>query len=289
HPVTRHIAVAYWKGGDELMDSQIVRTSRIDKITAWGGMSSVRHIQKFLQPGIDLIALNPKYSMSMLGRETFASEAAMDEAAVGIATIAGFFNQTACANTRIVYVESDTDDAAMDKVIAFGRKVLAAYPTLPEVLSTPAPHPNRELEAEMEAVALEDDFYHVEGDTVNGGFVVCKFNDRVDFYDQLNNRVINIVPVNDLSDVIKWCDDTTQTVGIYPEAVRDRVVDAFALAGVQRLVPLVGGDPVTVYHGMHHMPPGSPHDGIEPLRRSVRWVIDMRPVEHAAHLSIAAE
>ena len=31
---------------------------------------------------------------------------------------------------------------------------------------------NRELEAEMEAVALEDDFYHVEGDTLTGGFVV---------------------------------------------------------------------------------------------------------------------
>jgi hypothetical protein len=69
HPVTKHLAVAYWKGGDEFMDSQIVRTSRIDKITAWGGMSSVKHIQKFLSPGIDLTALNPKYSMSMIGRE----------------------------------------------------------------------------------------------------------------------------------------------------------------------------------------------------------------------------
>ena len=86
HPVTRHIAVAYWKGGDETMDSQIVRTSRIDKITAWGGMSSVKHIQKFLSPGIDLTALNPKYSMSMIGRETFASEAAMEEAAMGFGT-----------------------------------------------------------------------------------------------------------------------------------------------------------------------------------------------------------
>lgn len=55
HPVTRHLAVAYWKGGDEYMDSQIVRTSRIDKITAWGGMASIKHIQKFLSPGIDRI------------------------------------------------------------------------------------------------------------------------------------------------------------------------------------------------------------------------------------------
>ena len=289
HPVTRHIAVAYWKGGDEHMDSQIVRTSRIDKITAWGGMSSVRHIQKFLQPGIDLTALNPKYSMSMIGAETLESEAAMDEAAIGLATIAGFYNQTACANTRIVYVESGTDEDEIARVIALGRKMVAAYATLPPLLSTPFTVPNRELEAEMEAAALDDDFYHVEGDTLNGGFVVSKFNDRVDFYDKLNNRVVNFVPVDSLMDVIKWCDDTTQTVGIYPEARRAGLVDAFALAGVQRLVPLSGGDAMTVYAGMHHMPPGSPHDGIEPMRRSVRWVIDMRPVDHHAALSIAAE
>ena len=36
---------------------------RIDKITAWGGMSSVKHIQKFLTPGIDLTALNPNFSI----------------------------------------------------------------------------------------------------------------------------------------------------------------------------------------------------------------------------------
>lgn len=290
HPMTRHIAVAYWKGGDEFMDSQIVRTTRIDKITAWGGMSSVKHIQKFLTPGIDLTALNPKYSMSLVGRDTFASEAAMDECAVGLATLAGFYNQTACANTRLVYVESDTDEGSIEQVVALGRKMVAAYATLPPVLSTPAAKRNRELEAEMAAVELEDDFYHVEGDTLNGGFIVSKFNDRVEFFDKLNNRVVNFVPVDNLTDVLKWCDDTTQTVGIYPESDRARVRDLFALAGIQRLVSLAGGDAITVYANSHHMPPGSPHDGIEPMRRSVRWVVDMRPPEETAgHLAIAAE
>lgn len=283
HPVTRHIAVAYWKGGDEFMDSQIVRTSRIDKITAWGGMSSVRHIQKFLQPGIDLTALNPKYSMSMVGREGLESEAAMDEVAVGLATLAGFYNQTACANTRIVYVESGTDEDEIERVIALGRKMVSAYAKLPPLLSVPFTERNRELEAELDAVRDEDDFYHVEGDTLTGGFVVSKFNDRVEFYDKLNNRVVNFVPVDSLMDVIKWCDDTTQTVGLYPESRRAELRDAFALAGVQRLVSLAGGDPMTVYANSHHMPPGSPHDGIEPMRRSVRWVVDMRPVAAGGH------
>jgi hypothetical protein len=289
HPVTKHIAVAYWKGGDEFMDSQIVRTSRIDKITAWGGMSSVKHIQKFLSPGIDLTALNPKYSMSLIGREALDSEAAMTEAATGLAVISGFYNQTACANTRIVYVESDTDEDSLERVIELGRRIVAAFQTLPPVISTQAAAANKELEAEMEAVALDDDFYHVEGDTVRGGFVVSKFSDRIDFYDKLNNRVVNLVPMPDLLEVVKWCDDTTQTVGVYPEALRDRVLDTFSLAGVQRMVPLAGGDPMQIFKDMHTLPPGMPHDGIEPMRRNVRWVIDHRPAERAVPLSVAAE
>jgi hypothetical protein len=158
------------------------------------------------------------------------------------------------------------------------------------VMSTPADTSNRDLEAEMEAVEMEDEFYYVEGDTRQGGVIVSRFPDRVDFYDQLNNRVVNLVPVPDLLDVVKWCDDTTQTVGVYPESLRDRLLDPFALAGVQRLVPLEGGDPMRIFHDMHTLPPGMPHDGIEPLRRAVRWVIDHRPATDVADsLSIAAE
>ena len=288
HPVTKHLAVAYWKGGDEFMDSQIVRTSRIDKITAWGGMSSVKHIQKFLSPGIDLTALNPKYSMSMIGKEALESEEAMKEAATGIAVISGFYNQTACANTRIVYVESATDDESLARVVELGRKIVAAYATLPPVISTPAAEPNKELDAEMEAVALEDDFYSVGGNTLTGGFVVSRFSDRVEFYGKLNNRVVNLVPVSNLLDVVKWCDDTTQTVGIYPESIRDRLVNTFALAGVQRMVSLQGGDPMKIFQDMHTLPPGVPHDGIEPMRRNVRWVIDHRPAEGVVKLSVVA-
>jgi hypothetical protein len=101
--------------------------------------------------------------------------------------------------------------------------------------------------------------------------------------------VVNFVPVDDLADVLKWCDDTAQTVGIYPESDRARVLDVFALAGLQRLVSLSGGDPMTVYADSHHMPPGSPHDGIEPMRRSVRWVVDMRPSAQDVAYDIAAE
>ena len=290
HPVTKHVAVAYWKGGDEAMEHQIVRTTRIDKITAWGGMNSVKHIQKFLQPGIDLIALNPKFSISLIGAEALESEEAMDEAATGIAVMSGLMNQTACVNTRMVYVECGDDDESLAKLENLGRRIAAAYKTLPSFFSTPAAAPNRDLEAELEAVAMEDDFYTVIGNTVDGGVVISRFPDRVDFYDQLNNRVVNLVPVADLLDAIKWCDDTTQNVGIYPESLRDRLIDPFSLAGVQQFVPLSGGDAAEVYREFNTNPAGLPHDGIEPMRRSVRWVIDHRPAgEPAIEPAIAAE
>jgi hypothetical protein len=96
------------------------------------------------------------------------------------------------------------------------------------------------------------------------------------------------VPVSNLLDVVKWCDDTTQTVGIYPESIRDRLVNTFALAGVQRMVSLQGGDPMKIFQDMHTLPPGVPHDGIEPMRRNVRWVIDHRPAEGVVKLSVVA-
>jgi hypothetical protein len=227
--------------------------------------------------------------MSVIGKEALESEAAMDEAATGIAAIAGFYNQTACANTRIVYVESGTDDASLGKIVELGRKVVQAFKTLPPVMSTPAETPDRDLAAEIDAIEMEEEFYHVEGDTIGGGVIVSRFADRVDFYGQLNNRVVNLVPVENLLNVVKWCDDTTQTVGVFPESLRDRLLNPFALAGVQRLVPLKGGDPLQIFHDMHTLPPGMPHDGIEPLRRSVRWVIDHRPAEHSAALGLAAK
>lgn len=277
HPVARHIAVAYWKGGDEELERQLVRTTRIDKIIAWGGMASVKHIQKFLSPGIDLTAFNPKHSIAVLGREALESEEAMDEAAIGLAVSAGFYNQTACANTRVAYIESDTSNEAIDKLITLSNKIYKALKTLPSFMSTAADFRNPELEAEMDTIEMEEEFYHVEGDTINGGVIVSRFSDRVDFYDKLNNRVINLVPIPDLREVVKHCDDTTQTVGVYPEALRERLLKPFALAGAQRLIPLQGADPLQIFHDVNTLPPGMPHDGIEPLRRSVRWVIDHRP------------
>jgi hypothetical protein len=237
-------------------------------------MASMKHIQKYLTPGLDLIALNPKLSISMIGKEALQSKQAMQEAADGIAVAAGKLNQTACVNTRVVYVESETDEASLERVIALGKAIRASFQRLPPVISTPALRPDRELESELRALALEEELYWVVGDSVNGGVIVSRVSDRVDFHDKLGNRIVNLVPMPDISKVARWCDDSTQTVGIYPESLRERMRDTLALAGVQRILPL-RAHASTQHEGAEL--PGMPHDGMEPMRRMVRWVIDELP------------
>ena len=90
----------------------------------------------------------------------------------------------------------------------------------------------------------------------------------------MNNRVVNLVPVPDITRVSRWVNEETQTVGIYPETLRERLRDDLALHGVQRTMAIERSVQ------MDDLDPDEmkkvPHDGIEPMRRSVRWVVDVK-------------
>jgi hypothetical protein len=273
HPVTKHFAVAYWKGGDVEIEREIYRPSRIEKLTAWGGMASMKHIQQYLVPGIELIAMNPKLSISIVGHEALELQSAMEQAASGVALAAGRLNQTGCFCTRIVYVECGTDDEDLERLEEFGHAIHRAFLALPESVSTAPKLANPGLEEELEAIALEDDFYRVIGDTSSAGVVVSRTDEPVEFAERLSNRIVNLVPVEDVTMVPRWVSEETQTVGIYPESLRLRLRNDLALHGVQRTLPLGGrhfdasvDDPLQAF--------GLPHDGTEPMRRMVRWVVD---------------
>jgi hypothetical protein len=275
HPVTKHFAVAYWKGGDTAVEREIYRPSRIEKLTAWGGMSSMVHIQQYLVPGIELIALNPKFSISIVGHEALVDPVAMEEAALGVALMAGRMNQTACASTRVVYVECDDgDEEELERLERFGQAVHKAFLGLPPNESTAPKRSNPLLEEGLAALSLEEDFYRVIGDTSSAGVIVSRTEEPVEFASELNNRIVNLVPIADISRVPRWTNESTQTVGIYPESLRLKLRDDLAIYGVQRTLPAGA----SMMHGDKKADPeqgyGMPHDGIEPMRRMVRWVID---------------
>ena len=273
HPVTKHFSVAYWKGGDETVESRIIRPSCIEKLTAWGGMASMTHIQKYLVPGIELIAANPKLSISIVGHEALEDENAMEEAAYGVALMAGRMNQTACASTRVVYVECTTEDDDLARLEQLGQAIYSAFAELPPHESTAPKRPNPDLDEELLAISLDDEYYRVIGDTSFGGVVVSRTEEPVEFAQQLNNRIVNLVPVADIVRVANWVTEETQTVGIYPERLREQLRDALALHGAQCTIPL-GTDRMHQAYADPEQSYGMPHDGTFPMMRMLRWVVD---------------
>jgi hypothetical protein len=171
-------------------------------------------------------------------------------------------------------VESETDDASVAQLIKFGELVYEALQNLPDYFSTPAATANAELEAEMKAIASEDDFYWVKGNTIEGGVIVSKFEGKVDFSNELSNRVVNIVPLTNWSELLATVDDTSQTIPVFPASLRLRLREELAVRGAQRMLPLSSTliDPVEA-----GAIASLPHDGNETLRRSVRWMIDQGP------------
>lgn len=267
HPLTKHISIAYWKGGDEAFESKLYQPHNIEKIVAWGGFSSVKHVTQYIQPGLELVSFDPKRSISIIGSEAFDSDASMNDVAQRVATDFGAHNQEVCASARVVYVMSGSDEEGVAKAEDLARRAYDKLLALPEQVSTsPRAGINRDLLSHIDASSLMDDFYTVIG-TRNGegGVIVSKLPEPVDFATSLTNRVANFVPVDSLSDILPRVDAYCQTIGIYPEALVPEIQDQLALAGGQRMVSLG-------YAGIATTGFGAPQDGVEPVRRLCKWI-----------------
>ena len=264
HPLTCHLSVAYWKGGDKAFEERLYQPQNLEKIVAWGGYASMKHVTQYIQPGLELISLDPKRSASIIGRDTFASEDTMREAALRLASDIGALNQKGCVCARVVYVQSGTDEEGLRKLNAFGRHVYDAMLGLPNTLSTAPKRYDQKLKAEVDALRLDDEWYQVIGGKDGEGAIICsQIPEPVSFATLLDDRTANLVPVDSLDEVMAAVDAYTQTVGIYPESIKDELKDKLPLYGAQRIVSLG-------YAAA--MKWAAPQDAIEPLRRMGKWI-----------------
>ncbi|WP_081665203.1 acyl-CoA reductase [Mycobacterium sp. UM_CSW] len=266
HPITRHLAVGYWKGGDVAVEEALYQPHHIEKIVAWGGLASVKHVTRYIQPGLELIALDPKRSATIIGREAFTDEHTMREVARRAATDIGVANQEGCANARVIYVLSGTDAEGLANANRFGELVYRELVALPAVVSTPPRYPSRELLDHLESSRMADDFYRViGGERREGAIVVSQFDQPVDYSPMLSGRVANIVPVDNIDQVTAAVNSYTQTIGIYPESLKRRLRNTLPLFGAQRLTSLGYACSVAV---------AAPQDALEPIRRMCKWIVD---------------
>jgi hypothetical protein len=266
HPITRHLTVGYWKGGDATVEEQLYQPRYIEKIVAWGGLASVKHVTRYIQPGLELIALDPKRSATIIGPEAFADDDTTREVARRAAVDIGVANQEGCANARVIYVLSGTDEAGLANANRLGEYIYQELTALPEFISTAPLYPNRELLDHLEASRLTEDFYRViGGEHDEGAVVVSQFDEAVDYSALLSGRVANIVPVDSIEKVTDAVNAYTQTIGIYPESLKRQLRVILPLYGAQRLTSLGYACSVAV---------AAPQDAIEPIRRMCKWIVE---------------
>lgn len=267
HPLTRHLSAAYWKGGNEKVEELLYHPKRIEKIIAWGGFASISHITRYLQPGIDLITLDPKQSATIIDVDAFADDDTLNHVARRLALDMGAMNQEGCVCARVVYVVSGTDDAGLARLNHLGQLTFEALQRLPSHLSTPHKAFDPDLKAELDGLRFAGDEYKMFGGRSNEGAVIVSQSDApVDFSRLLSGRVCNLVPIDDLEEAVLSVNSYTQTIGIFPESLKLKLRDRLAYQGAQRLVSLGGA--ATLFAT------AAPQDGIEPVRRMCKWIVD---------------
>ena len=79
HPIVKSMSAVYWRGGDDAVERVLYRPQYFDKIVAWGGGDAINNVIKYLGPGLQLVSFDPKTSISMVGREAFASDETLDD------------------------------------------------------------------------------------------------------------------------------------------------------------------------------------------------------------------
>jgi hypothetical protein len=257
HPLAKSFSAAYWRGGDQRVESMLLRPQIIDKVVAWGGESTLRSVKNYICPGLELVAFDPKTSISLVGREAFSSEESLAEAAERAACDATLVEQLACASSRFQFVEGTVEQA--DRFAALLQKRMAVDRPLASAEGRPLPPAMRD---EIDGLRAMESFYRVWG-SYDGAGVVIRSDEPVDFYP--DGRVVNVVPVGHLKDAVVHVNVATQTVGVYPPSRKSELRDLLASAGAQRVVALGAAG------GMEN---GLAHDGFLPLQRLVRWVND---------------
>ncbi len=257
HPLARSFSAAYWRGGDKRVESMLFRPMFFDKLVAWGGESTIRSAKEYIGPGFELVAFDPKTSISMIGREVHENETVRSDVADRAAADATVMDQQACVSSRFQFVEGSVEE--VDAYAAALQARLGVERLLTSACSTP---PSGVVREEIEALEMLEPEYRIFG-SFNGKGIVIRSEEPVDFHP--DGRVVNVVRVDRLEDAINQANVATQTVGIFPEARRKSLRNALAAQGVQR---------VTAIGSASLVESGLPHDGFLPLQRFIRWVND---------------
>jgi hypothetical protein len=268
HPVARAVldalSLVYWKGGDATLEERLFDPAVFDRVVVWGAPDAVERVSALAAGAIRTLAFNPRFGVSLLGREAFADAAALSAAARLAAADVLVWNQRACIASLVHYVESDqgVDDVAADRWAAALRESLAQADGLAP--GAPSPAALGQIQRMRRGSLVGGRWHWVGGPGREARAAVVVAPGPFDLSSHPLSRVVIVRGVPRLDDAVALLHRGVATAGVHPEARRLALRDAIAARGVSSIVPL--GHAERAFAGM-------PHDGMRVLSDLVEWTI----------------
>jgi hypothetical protein len=262
YPVTKHFSVVFWHDMPDF-EQDLVQPHYLEKIISWGGalggVNSTLHHGDLAAAGIDVLSLGPKFSISILGTEAFKSGKEIERVAALTAKDAASFNMESCGSSRFHFVQAMPEQAKTyaDHVYAHMQRQDPALSAKP--LDFPM-----ELRDSLASARIQDDFYYVAGGEDDEGAVVVSLSgDIPDFFP--THKVVIVVPFGDPLEILEQIHPSAQTVGIYPNTLKDELRDLLVGRGVVRFIDIGH----TIDYAI-----GGPFNSYQIMRHACRWILD---------------
>lgn len=257
HPLTRHASIAYWRGGDEAVESVLLRHGAFERIVVWGSRASVDAVAT-RAAGTKTLVFNPRYGISLIGRAALAP-GTIEEAARRAAQDTFVWNQQACIASLVHYVEGSGAD--IDRYCAALTQELALWDMAHDH------RPDRAMVGRIRGARrgeLSDGKWSVNGPPTAPTSAVVRMDRGFDLSAHPQARVVVVRAVSDLAETLNLMHPGVSSVGIFPLERLDGLRDEICGRGVTSAIPL--GEADTVFAG-------SPHDGMRALSELVSWSV----------------
>lgn len=256
HPLTRHLSIVYWPGGDERIEGALFAPGAFDRVIVWGAPQAVASVQaRALYTKV--IALNPRYGVSLVGQEAFSHD--LQQVATLGAQDSLIYNQKACDASLIHYVEGSPEQAR-SYAECLQRALLAWDELAPPFVPPGVRGQVKRMQRGKYARATWLLNLH-EGEYTSG---VLLTSEAFDVLDHPMSRLIVVRTLDDLQEALRYLHAGVSTVGVYPETLRLDLAARIAARGVSSVLPLGSCDT--------HFP-GQPQDGMRVLSEMVDWKI----------------
>lgn len=256
HPFHQFLSILYWKGGDLNFEQMLYLPTSFDRIAVWGSPESVAAV-KAKAPFTKVISFNPRFGMSLIGREVFINDETIQASAERAVCDSLIANQKACIASLVHYVEGDAE-----QIKRYAKALQTALKKI-DVLSANKvlPIAQGDVERWKRGALIGCQWYlNEESGRFSSGVVIVE--QEVNLAKHPMCRLIVLRPVSSLRQSLNYMTAATSTVSVFPESRRLEMRDEIASRGVSQILPL--GESGSFYAGMSH-------DGMRVLSEMVEW------------------